>query len=103
MADDETAISFEATVICWRGPAPWFYAPVPIEHAAALRQASRIASYGWGVIPVAARIGDVTFNTSLFPKDATYLLPLKSAVRRRADITAGDVIQVEMTVQPKWD
>ena len=96
------AIRFEATVIHWRGPAPWFYAPLPAEHAATIRQASRLVSYGWGCIPVEARIGEVSFRTSLFPKDETYLLPLKAAVRKRADITAGDAVQIEMTVQPKW-
>src|SRR5579871_6893215 len=102
MARGDTPFRFEAAVIYWRGPAPWFYAPVPLEHATTLRRASRLASYGWGCIPVEAKVGGVTFRTSLFPKDDTYLLPLKAAVRKRADITAGDTIQVEMTVQPKW-
>ena len=57
-------------------------------------------TYGWGVIPVEATIGGVTFKTSLFPKDGTYLLPVKAAVRRKAEITAGDTIAVEMTLQP---
>ncbi len=52
------------------------------------------------MIPVAATIGDVVFKTSLYPKDEAYLLPLKANVRRRANITAGDVISVEMTIQP---
>ena len=73
-----------------------------MSQTATIRQASRLVSYGWGCIPVEARVGEVTFKTSLFPKDDTYLLPLKAAVRKRADITAGDMIQVEMTVQPKW-
>jgi hypothetical protein len=93
-------ISFEATVIYWRGPSPFFYAPIPAAQAEEIRRVSKFVTYGWGVIPVEATIGDVTFKTSLFPKDGTYLLPLKVAVRRKADITAGDVIAVEMTLQP---
>jgi hypothetical protein len=58
-------------------------------------------SYGWGVIPVEAVVGSVRFTTSLFPRDGTYLLPLKDAVRRPKGITAGDVIHIEMTVQPR--
>ncbi len=102
MAGDGAPICFEATVIHWRGPAPWFYAPLPAEHAATVRRASRLVSYGWGCIPVEARVGEVAFKTSLFPKDDTYLLPLKAAVRKHAAITAGDVVAVEMTLQPKW-
>ena len=57
-------------------------------------------SYGWGVTPVEARIGGVAFKTSLFPKDGGYLLPLKADVRRKTNITVGDTIDVEMTIQP---
>ena len=44
-----------------------------------------MATYGWGVIPVVARIGDVEFETSLFPKDGGYLLPLKDARPQAAE------------------
>ena len=93
-------LRFEAQVIDWRGPSPFFFAPIPAEHTAEVRWAARIASYGWGVVPVAARIGEAAFTTSLFPKDDGYLLPLKDAVRRKANVTAGDVIAVEMTIAP---
>ena len=104
--DDDALIQirFEAEVIYWRGPSPFFYAPIPAGHVEALRSAARIVTYGWGMIPVDARIGDVGFRTSLFPKDQTYLLPLKTAARRAANITAGDVIAVELAIRPprRW-
>lgn len=86
-------------MIEWRGPAPYYYLPVSGEESADIREVAAIASYGWGVIPVVARIGDVEFETSLFPKDGGYLLPLKDAVRRPQQITAGDEITVEMNVR----
>jgi hypothetical protein len=92
--------SFEAEIIHWRGPSPFFYAPIPKSHAEELRQAAKLVSYGWGVVPVEAAIGGVVFKTSLFPKDETYLLPIKAEVRRKANITAGDAISVELTLQP---
>ncbi|HLK25440.1 MAG TPA: DUF1905 domain-containing protein [Caulobacteraceae bacterium] len=94
------AIGFESEIIYWRGPSPFFYAPIPMDLADKVREAARVASYGWGCVPVEASIGDIVFTTSLFPKDGTYLLPLKVAVRRKANITAGDVISVEMTINP---
>jgi hypothetical protein len=102
MEDRLPHLSFEAQVIHWRGPSPYFFAPVPEANAGELRQALRLVTYGWGMIPVEATIGDVAFKTSLFPKDGTYLLPLKDVVRRKANITAGDVVAVEMTLQPRW-
>ena len=88
--------SFGAEVIEWRGPAPYFYAPIPIEQAEAIRAAAKLVSYGWGVIPVVAMIGGMEFTTSLFPRDGSYLLPLKDAVRRLSKVTVGDVVRVEM-------
>ena len=94
-------ITFVGRVIEWRGPAPYYYLPVPDEESADIREIAAMATYGWGVIPVAARIGDVEFETSLFPKDGGYLLPLKDAVRKPQQITVGDEITVEMTVRLK--
>jgi hypothetical protein len=91
--------TFANRVIEWRGPAPFYYLPVPDEESADIRSVASTATYGWGVIPVVARIGDVEFETSLFPKDGRYLLPLKTAVRRPLKITVDDVITAEMTVR----
>jgi hypothetical protein len=98
-ADPLLELDFETEVITWRGPSPFFFAPVPATDADEIRRVARAASYGWGVIPVGATIGETTFTTSLFPRDGTYLLPLKDAVRRKAGVTAGDRIAVAMTVR----
>lgn len=90
---------FEAVVLHWRGPSPYFFAPVPPDAADEIRRLARLVSYGWGVIPVEATVAGVAFTTSLFPKDGAYLLPLKDVVRRKAAITAGDQIMVEMTLR----
>jgi hypothetical protein len=91
---------FEAQVIYWRGPSPFFYAPLPPEQAEEIKRLSKLVTYGWGMIPVEATVAGVVFRTALFAKDDTYLLPLKADVRRRTQITAGDTIAVAMTVQP---
>lgn len=90
---------FTGRVIEWRGPAPFYYLPVPDEESADIREVAAMATYGWGVIPVVARIGDVEFETSLFPKDGGYLMPLKDSVRKPQKITVGDEVAVEMTVR----
>ena len=92
-------LTFSGRVIEWRGPAPYYYLPVPDEESADIREVAAMATYGWGVIPVTARIGDIEFETSLFPKDGGYLLPLKDAVRKPQQITVADEITVEMTMR----
>ncbi|WP_328878035.1 DUF1905 domain-containing protein [Streptomyces sp. NBC_00299] len=90
---------FTGRVIEWRGPAPYYFLRVPDEESADIREVAAMATYGWGVIPVEARIGEVAFETSLFPKDGGYLLPLRNAVRKPQGIGAGDEVSVEMTVR----
>ncbi|MEU5317235.1 DUF1905 domain-containing protein [Streptomyces sp. NPDC021056] len=91
-------LSFTGRVIEWRGPAPYYFLPVPDEESADIREVAAMATYGWGVIPVEARIGATAFTTSLFPKDGCYLLPLKNAVRKPQCIAAGDDVSVRLTV-----
>ncbi len=91
---------FETTLIHWRGPAPFFFAPVPPQHGAEIRRIAKLVTYGWGVIPVEAEIRSTVFRTSLFPREDTYLLPVKNAVRHRIGVTAGDPVSVSMTVGP---
>ncbi|MFD8083031.1 DUF1905 domain-containing protein [Kitasatospora sp. NPDC059722] len=91
-------IAFTGHVIEWRGPSPYFFVPVAEEQAADVREVAAMATYGWGVVPVEARIGGKAFATSLFPKDGGYLLPIKNAVRRLHGLSVGDRVAVEMTV-----
>ena len=91
-------IMFESEIIEWRGPAPFLFAPVPDEHIGAIRYAAMTESYGWGVVPVVATVGDTLFATSLFPRGGTYLLPVKVAVQRAEGVGLGDRIVVRMRV-----
>ena len=90
---------FAGTVIEWRGPSPYYFVPVPDEESADIGEVAAMATSGWGVIQVLARIGETDFETSLFPKDGGYLLPLKDAVRKPQGITAGQNVTVGLTVR----
>ncbi|WP_380872254.1 hypothetical protein ACFB49_31970 [Sphingomonas sp. DBB INV C78] len=100
IADDEPLadIAFAGDVIHWRGPSPFHFVAVREAQVGEVRYAARIASYGWGVVPVEASVDGVDFRTSLFPRDGGYLLPLKDAVRKAAGIRLGDRVQVRMRV-----
>ena len=91
-------LSFTSRVIEWRGPAPYYYLPLSPEAAEDVHDVRKMATYGWGVIPVTAVVGEVEFTTSLFPRDGGYLLPLKDAVRRPNGITVGDEVTAELTI-----
>ena len=92
-------LTFAGRVVEWRGPSPYYFVPVPDEESADIREVAALATYGWGVIPVQARIGEVAFETSLFPKDGGYLLPLRDAVRKPQGLAPGDDVSVEMIIR----
>ena len=91
-------IEFKATIFNWRGPSPYFFVTVPAEESDYLKSISGAVTYGWGMIPVTAQVGDTVWTTSLFPKDGRYLLPLKDKVRQAENLAAGDEITVQLTV-----
>lgn len=91
-------LHFSGEVWHWRGPAPWHFVTVPDDEAAALHDVAHV-SYGWGMIPVTARVGGTEWETSLWPKDDGYIVPLKTAVRTAEHIDIGDVVRVTLTVR----
>jgi len=67
------------------------------EAALEVRAHSILNPRGFGSVRVACSIGDVVWRTSLFPqKSGGYFLPVKIDVCRRADVTAGDEVTVEL-------
>jgi len=88
---------FSGEVIEWRGPAPYYFVPVPEQESVALREAASGAGYGWGLLPIRAQLGSTEWKTSLWPKDGSYLLPLKDAVRKPEGLDAGDAVDVRLT------
>lgn len=91
-------LRFRARTIEWRGPAPFVFAPVPDDESDAIASIAREVTYGWGAIPVVARIGGTEFTTSLFPRDGRYLVPVKVAVQRAEGVAVGDDVEVELRI-----
>ncbi|KQS08729.1 hypothetical protein ASG04_07160 [Curtobacterium sp. Leaf183] len=91
-------LTFRTSVIEWRGPAPFFFAPVADDVADLIAELAPSLTYGWGVIPVGVRIGRTRWTTSLFPKDGGYLVPLRAAERRVEGVGLGDEVEVTLTL-----
>ena len=91
-------LEFSGDVWHWRGPSPYHFVTVPPEECGVLEEVAPAVSYGWGMIPVSAAIGDTRWTTSLFPKDGAYVVPLCDAVRRAEGLGVGDVVTVRLEV-----
>jgi hypothetical protein len=92
-------LDFTGELWFWKGPAPWHFVTVPEDECVELEATSGFVSYGWGMIPVYAQIGGTEWETSMFPKDGAYVLPVKSAVRRAEDLDEGDVPTVRLRIR----
>ena len=95
---DEMDFAFTGEVWEWRGPAPYYFVTVPDEESAHLKAVSSSVTYGWGMIPVLARIGETEWETSLFPKNGRYVVPLKDAVRGPEGIEDGDSVTIQLAI-----
>ena len=80
------------------GQGSWHFISIPEDQAVEIRAHSFGSSRrGFGSVRVEATIGGVTWRTSVFPeKLGGYILPVKAEVRRRAGISAGDEVTVEL-------
>ncbi len=95
---DGMDLGFTGDIWYWRGPSPFYFVTVPDEASQHLREVSTLVSYGWGMIPVLARIGATKWETALFPKDGRYVVPVKDAVRRAEGLGEGDTVTVGLSV-----
>ncbi len=93
-------LEFTGEVIEWRGPAPFYYVVIPQPESDEIAAVANAFTYGWGVIPVRATVAGIGFTTSLFPREGSYLLPLKQAVRIPAGVGVGDRVAVELSLVP---
>jgi hypothetical protein len=82
----------------WRHPGPggWHFVTLPAEVADDVRARTGAGPRPFGTVPVVVTLGGTTWATSLFADtaSASYLLPLKAAVRRSEEVEAGDDVEL---------
>lgn len=91
-------LTFTAKIWYWRGPSPYYFVTVPPEQSASLRAIMREVTYGWGMIPIRAKVGHTEWTTSMFPKDGGYIVPLKDKIRKAEALSEGNEIEIEIEV-----
>jgi len=95
---DALELAFSGPIWYWRGPPPFLFVTVPKDGSAATRAIASAVTYGWGVIPVTVRLGDTVWQTSLFPKDGRYLVPIKVLVQRAEHVGEGDTVDLAVVI-----
>jgi len=85
---------FKGEVIEWRGPAPFYFVATPRDVTDQISEIKNQLSYGWGVIPARVSIAGTTITTSLIPKEGSYYVPLKDAIRKPNQIQLGQMVDL---------
>lgn len=91
-------VEFSGQIWYWRGPAPFYFVTVPEEQSKELKDIVAAVTYGWGMVPVNAKIGKTEWYTALWPKDGKYILPLKDKIRKAENLHEGDFISAHLEV-----
>jgi hypothetical protein len=89
---------FTGKVWFWHGPSPFYFVSVPEEQSQDLKAVSGFVTYGWGMIPVHAQIGQSQWATALWPKDGRYIVPIKTSVRKAEELEIDDLVTIRLKV-----
>lgn len=93
-------MTFAAELWEHEGSGAWHFVSLP-ETVADDIEAAVPSAPGFGSVPVDVVVGSTRWSTSIFPdrKRATYVLPMKKAVRTAEGLVAGTVVTVELVVK----
>lgn len=99
-------IEFDAEVYRWsaRSDSYWYFAEVPEELSADVRELTAPFARGFGSVRVDATVGGTTWRTSIFPgSSGAYSLPLKRAVRDAEHLVEGGPVTVRLRLVDERD
>ncbi len=82
------------------GKGAWHFVTVPPEIGFEVRATTQGVTPKWGMVKTRVTIGDVSFETSIFPekKTGSYDLPLKAEIRKKCRLKAGDLLRIELQI-----
>ncbi|ESW83008.1 DUF1905 domain-containing protein [Mesorhizobium sp. M1005] len=91
----------QAEIWVYPGKGGWHFVTLPPEPGAWIKTAMTGLARPWGSLGVEAVIGQTRWRTSLFPdkKSGSLLLPIKTAVRVREGLGAGDTANLTIEMQ----
>lgn len=90
---------FTAELWKWNGIGSWHFITLPEDIADKIKFYYE-KRHGFGQIAIKATIGKTSWNTSIFPdkKSNSFLLPIKSQIRKKENLTLGSKIRIMLVV-----
>ena len=96
----DPTFEFDSELIPWtNGQGSWVFATLPVDVADVVRDIVP-TKRGFGSVRVRVRLEEIEWRTSIFPDSSSgsYVLPVKAAVRKKADVDLGDTVRLELDV-----
>ncbi len=93
--------AFRAKVWKYEGKAGWYFVTLPKEFSKKIRQAHGLSEEGWGRLKTSAQIGKTNWKTAIWydSKAKSYLLPLKSEIRKKEAIAVGSLLIIKLQLE----
>lgn len=91
---------FSAQIWKHQSNGAWFFVSLSIEMSQEIRKNLKGFEEGWGRMKAFAQVGKSTWETAIWfdSKNKTYLLPLKSEIRKNEKLEVGNNIEVNIWV-----
>jgi hypothetical protein len=95
--------SFRAKIWKHQGPAAWCFVTLPKVLSTKIRKNHGLSEEGWGRLKATAKIGKSTWNTAIWydSKFQSYLLPVKSTIRKLENVEVGAMVSITLAIQAK--
>ena len=80
------------------GKGAWYFVTIPNSISEEIRANFSEQEQGWGRLKAKAKINQTQWNTSVWfdTKLSSYILPIKSDIRRKESLTEGSEVNVEL-------
>lgn len=91
---------FSAKPWKYSGKGAWIFVSLPQELSQEIREVFLLNEEGWGRLKVTAKISETEWQTAIWfdSKQKTYLLPLKSEIRKKEKIELGKKVEVTILI-----
>ena len=91
---------FTSNVWEYSGKGAWIFVTVPQNVSSEIRNSFKEYEEGWGRLKIDAKIGKTNWKTAIWfdSKNQTYLLPLKSEIRKKEKILLNSEIEVIISI-----
>lgn len=95
-------VSYAFDALLWKseGPGGWHFVSLPPEMSSEIRLHFQNEEQGWGRLSAAVTLGAIAWESALWfdTKRNTYLLPIKTEIRKKAGLTVGTTLSLVVRI-----